>query len=122
MGFAPSTAPSFGLGRQSVGEGITMSAEESEKVQLVASSTLLVPKVLATSTSIGMLNGASAIVAPMLKPAITGPYVGSKSGTKYYLTSCSGVKRIKEANKVFFASVNDAVAAGYQPAVNCPGL
>ena len=49
-------------------------------------------------------------------------YVASKSGTKYYLPSCSGVKRIKEENKVWFATVDDAKAAGLTPASNCPGL
>jgi hypothetical protein len=51
-----------------------------------------------------------------------GKYVASKSGTKYYLPTCSGAKRIKEANKVWFASVEEAQAAGLTPASNCPGL
>jgi hypothetical protein len=52
----------------------------------------------------------------------TAKYVGSKSGTKYHLTTCAGAKRIKEENKVFFATPADAEAAGYSPAANCPGL
>ncbi len=51
-----------------------------------------------------------------------GQVVASKNGTKYYLPSCSGVSRIAEANKVWFASVAAAAAAGYTPAVNCKGL
>lgn len=51
-----------------------------------------------------------------------GAYVASKSGTKYYLPSCSGVSRIKEENKVWFASVTEAQAAGYTAAANCPGI
>lgn len=51
-----------------------------------------------------------------------GQVVASKSGTKYYLPSCSGASRIAEANKVWFASVAAARSAGYAPAANCPGL
>lgn len=52
----------------------------------------------------------------------TGKYVASKNGTKYYLPSCAGVEKISEANKVWFASVASAQAAGYSPAANCKGL
>ena len=51
-----------------------------------------------------------------------GAYVASKSGTKYYLPSCSGVSKIKEENRVWFSSVARAQAAGYTAAANCPGL
>ncbi len=54
--------------------------------------------------------------------AQSGPYVASKSGSKYYLSACSGAKNIKEENKVFFSSAAAAEAAGYEPAANCPGL
>ncbi|MEK7650513.1 MAG: hypothetical protein AAB364_01420 [Patescibacteria group bacterium] len=49
-------------------------------------------------------------------------YVASKSGTKYYLPSCSGANRIKEENKVWFASVEEAKARGLEPASGCKGL
>ena len=49
-------------------------------------------------------------------------YVASKSGTKYYLPSCSGASRIKEENKVWFASVEEAKARGLEPASGCKGL
>lgn len=52
----------------------------------------------------------------------TGVYVASKSGSKYYLPSCSGAGRIKKENQVWFLSKEDAVAAGYEPAANCAGL
>lgn len=48
--------------------------------------------------------------------------VASRSGKKYYLPTCSGVSRIKEENKIYFDSPNLALAAGYTPAANCPGL
>lgn len=49
-------------------------------------------------------------------------YVASKTGSKYYLPNCAGAKRIKEENKVWFATKELAAAAGYQPAANCKGL
>jgi hypothetical protein len=60
-------------------------------------------------------------------PAVTSPsevgmVVGSKSGTKYHLPSCPGAKQIKPENRIEFATAELAVAAGYKPAANCPGL
>ena len=49
-------------------------------------------------------------------------YAASKSGRAYYLSSCAGVSRIKEENKVWFSSKKEAEDLGYQPARNCPGL
>lgn len=48
-----------------------------------------------------------------------GPIVASKNGSKYYLLSCAGANRIKEENKVYFTSVDEAERAGYGPASNC---
>lgn len=48
--------------------------------------------------------------------------VGSKSGTKYHLPTCPGASQIKPENRIEFATVEQALAAGYKPAVNCPGL
>lgn len=49
-------------------------------------------------------------------------YVASKSGTKYYLPNCSGVARIKEANRVWYATKEEAEVVGLTPAAACPGL
>lgn len=48
--------------------------------------------------------------------------VGSRNSDKYHYPWCSGAKRISEANKVYFKTVEEAQAAGYTPAGNCPGL
>jgi len=45
--------------------------------------------------------------------------VASKSGKRYYFLHCSGVKRIKEANKIYFKSENDAKKRGLTIAANC---
>lgn len=51
-----------------------------------------------------------------------GLYVASVSGSKYHLPECSGAKRIKEENKIWFSSKEEAGKMGYTPAANCPGL
>ena len=51
-----------------------------------------------------------------------GMLVASKSGTKYYFPWCSGVARIKEENKVWFQSYEEARSRGLTPASGCQGL
>ena len=71
----------------------------------------------------GQERAAGAGPLPELTPAAsTGQYVGSRNGTKYYLPWCAGVSRISDANKVWFASEEEARAAGYAPASGCTGL
>lgn len=53
---------------------------------------------------------------------ITGKYVASKNGTKYHAPWCSGASTIKEENKIWFNSKEEAEVAGYSPAANCKGL
>jgi adenylosuccinate synthase len=47
------------------------------------------------------------------------PYVASRNGTKYHHITCAGAKQIKETNKLFFATIQEAEAAGYSRAANC---
>ncbi len=56
------------------------------------------------------------------KALTLGKYVASRSGTKYHLPWCSGAKRIKEKNKIWFETEEAARAAGLTPAANCPGI
>ena len=51
-----------------------------------------------------------------------GQYVASRNGTKYHLPWCAGAKSISEQNKIWFASKEDAEAAGYTPPANCKGI
>ena len=67
------------------------------------------------------LPAAAAVASEIIAPT-SGTYVASKSGTKYHLPGCSGAKRIKEENKVWFDTKEQAAAAGYTPASNCPGI
>jgi len=45
--------------------------------------------------------------------------VVSKNSDKYHFTWCSGAKRIKEENKLWFETEAAAQAAGYTKAGNC---
>lgn len=54
--------------------------------------------------------------------AIVGGYVASKTGTKYHLPWCAGAQKIKEENKIWFATKAEAETAGYTPAANCKGI
>lgn len=49
-------------------------------------------------------------------------YAASKNSDKYHLPWCAGAQRIKEENKIWFASKEEAEKAGYKPAENCEGI
>jgi len=49
-------------------------------------------------------------------------FVASKNGTKYHYPWCPGAQSIKEENKIWFSTKEEAEKAGYQPASNCKGL
>ena len=51
-----------------------------------------------------------------------GKYIASKNGMAYHFPWCPGAQRIKEENKVWFQSKEEAEKAGYKPAGNCEGL
>jgi len=89
------------------------------------------PGSIATSTPAGQGTESSPAqtLTPAPQPAAaaaalpqTGNYVASKTGTKYYLPSCATAKRIKDENKVWFATKQQAEAVGYQPSSTCKGL
>ena len=48
--------------------------------------------------------------------------VASRNGASYYFAWCSGVKRIKEENKIWFSTKEAAEKAGLKQAANCSGL
>jgi len=53
---------------------------------------------------------------------IGGQLVASRKGSKYHFPWCSGSKSMKESNKIWFDSEEDARQSGYTPAKNCKGL
>ncbi len=60
--------------------------------------------------------------APSPAALKNGSFVASKSGSVYYAVWCSGVSRIREENKIWFQTKEEAKNRGYRPAKNCPGL
>lgn len=62
------------------------------------------------------------LASPKGAVIIKGKYLSSRSGSFYYLPTCSGAKRIKEKNMIWFSSKEDAEARGLKPAANCPGI
>ncbi len=55
-------------------------------------------------------------------PSAEGAFVASKNGSSYHRPDCPGAKQIKEENRLWFKTAEEAKAAGYKPAGNCPGL
>lgn len=95
---------SFGLGRLSV------SRSDTSPVLLCSTATPITGDKTAQQETIAV---------PISQG---GEYVASKNGSVYHLPWCSGAQRIKEENKVWFTTKEDAEQAGYRPATNCKGL
>ena len=53
-------------------------------------------------------------------PPPEGTIIGNKNSMKYHRPDCSGYRDMAEKNRVFFKSVEEAEAAGYKRAGNCP--
>jgi hypothetical protein len=55
-------------------------------------------------------------------PSQQGKFMASKSGKAYHYPWCPSALKIKEENRVWFQTKEEAEARGYTPAANCPGL
>ncbi len=106
---------SFALGRVSMNttEDIVHTSVNNS-ASVMGSSPIPLPGVLPTSTV--------KISSPVISYDSEKMYVASKTGTKYHLPWCGSAKQIKEENKIWFASKEDAEKAGYTPASNCKGI
>ncbi|MCX6717574.1 MAG: hypothetical protein NTU76_02770 [Candidatus Taylorbacteria bacterium] len=101
---------SFGLGK--------LSALEKKKTPI----SIIKTKELLTATVAESLNDINTPSTAKTQTQGKGIVLASKSGTKYYYPWCTGVSRIKEENKVWFLSIEDARSAGLTPASGCTGL
>ena len=73
-------------------------------------------------TEANQQNQAGIIFSNAPKPTIPTdvvPVVASSGGTKYHKLDCPGADSIKEDNKIYFNSLQEAKAAGYTAASNC---
>jgi hypothetical protein len=102
---------SFGLGRMSA--GIT-GQEQAASVGLSpqVNKVQVAPQTVASGTAAAIATGEPVEKSPQ-------NFVGSKSGTKYHALTCPGAKQIKDTNKIFFATEDEAQSAGYTRAANC---
>ena len=67
----------------------------------------------------GSLLGKPAVSKSVPVTSGQGVYVASRNGAKYYPTECSGANRIKEENKIYFTTPEQAEAAGYELSLVC---
>ena len=108
---------SFGLGRLSVLLDNNSPIQISNPLDSSKDAPIMVApgdsQVSSGALPDGRLSGAT---------SVNGSYVASKNGSAYHLTTCPGAKQIKESNKVYFYTKEEAESAGYRPAGNCPGL
>lgn len=98
---------SFGLGR--------LSKIREEKTPIIIENTAL--NAISASSSVVKVDTKKATIdkAEMI-------FVASKNGKKYYFMWCESAKIIKDQNRVWFSSKEEAEKAGYEPAANCKGL
>jgi hypothetical protein len=66
-----------------------------------------------------VLYAASAATVPNKPQNASGAYFASSRGTKYYPAGCTAGQNIKEANKVWFATREEAEQAGYELSSSC---
>ena len=72
------------------------------------------------SNTPALVNNFADKSASAVKPK--GKYVASKSGASYHYPWCPGALKIKEENKIWFQTKEEAEGRGYKPAGNCEGL
>lgn len=105
---------SFGLGRLSM-------KPPKEPVRIYQQGQAAAVAESLTGTAVGEVPDSISVGATATRTE-GGKYVASKNGSAYYLERCSGAKRIKDENKIWFSSGAAAESAGYHKAANCPGL
>lgn len=110
------SAASFGLGSAFSSAPPPVGDTQAATVIDSGSSPSIESAVSAPHTS------SAAKAPPKVVGHASGTYVASKNGTKYYLPTCATANRIKDENKIWFISKEEAEAAGYGPSSTCKGL
>ena len=57
--------------------------------------------------------------ATSMQESIDAAYVGNANSLKFHDPTCKSVSKMKEANKVYFDTRDEAIAAGYAPCGSC---
>ncbi len=105
---------SFELGRlskESTSSGITVESNGDPST----------PVVEQTANTISSTNNApiKLLKADDATNAVGQNFFASRRGKKYYPLGCSAGKTIKESNRVYFDTRDQAVKAGYTPSTSC---
>lgn len=100
----------FGLGRLSAGSNTTV-----EPVRILDAN------VGSSSVGLGNItNNLSTINTRASNTSVSvGAYIASKNGKLYYTVDCSGAKRIKKENQVWFMTESDAQKSGFTRSTAC---
>ena len=104
---------SFALGRISVGNDLV---PETGKAEAIGATNSALRENLKPTNPLQMASTTQG------ETRTQKGYVASKSGTKYHLPWCGSAKQIKEENKIWFDTKEEAEKAGYTPASNCKGI
>ena len=115
---------SFGLGRSSLTESVSPEAVVAN-VAVSGEATAKTsprPTTPATAQPTAPKAAPKPITEAVAPEAGEAMYVGSKNGTKFHLLTCPGASQIKEENKVYFTSKQEAYSKGYTEAANCKGI
>ncbi|MBI3273864.1 MAG: hypothetical protein HYZ69_01850 [Candidatus Colwellbacteria bacterium] len=102
---------SFGLGR------LSALLQKKEPIRIEKAEPKEIESLPAESA-----NQKNSNLTASLPLSAQGKYVASKSGKAYHFPWCPGALKIKESNRVWFDSKEEAASAGYMPAANCEGL
>lgn len=86
---------------------------------LLFKSNQVSPIIIDKNIKIG-LPAQSILSASVKKQTMSGNFVASINGKAYYPANCAAAQRIKEENRIWFRSKEEAEADGYRPAQNCP--
>lgn len=102
-------------GKREGGLPVTLSCSDSVLQQLAIPAAIIAQGKTSEDTK-KAITSTSATATPSKTIPAQGKYLASKNGTKYYTPTCSGAKRIKEENRIWFNSAEDAILQGYSAA------
>ncbi len=110
---------SFGLGRLSKEEGSRVVIQDPGALSLQNQALAAAPFPVTSSPTVTTPAAPLKTVPTAAKP-VTGAYVASSRGKRYYPVSCNAANNLSEANKIYFATKEEAEKAGYTPSASCP--
>jgi hypothetical protein len=104
-----------GLGSFQLGKLSQKNTIESPKIDFTSTQITQTSKDASKSADIKVLG----LTPETAQKTGSGEYFGSNKGSKYYPINCIAGKTIKEENRIYFSSAEEAENAGYQPSDSC---